>query len=118
MAAGRTLAVASSKHQTTCEAMLVAHGGRDLFTVVVGKRDPEHAQKDELVSIALAELGIAPTQAVMVGDRFYDVRGAAAHGVPCVGVTYGGTGTREELAGAGAAALAGSVAELRGVLLE
>ena len=116
-ASGRTLAVASSKAQVTCEEMLVAHGVRGLFAAVVGKRDPEHAQKDVLVGMALEELVAAPADAVMVGDRFYDVRGAAANGVPCVGVCYGGTGTREELVGAGAAAVAASVAELRSVLM-
>ena len=52
----------------------------------------------------------------MVGDRFYDVEGAKANGVPCIGVLFG-TATRAELEGAGAAAVVESVGELRRVLL-
>lgn len=38
---------------------------------------------------------------VMVGDREHDVIGAAAHGVPTIGVLHG-AGSREELERAGA----------------
>jgi phosphoglycolate phosphatase len=51
----------------------------------------------------------------MVGDRRYDVLGAAAHGLPCVGVLWG-VGSEEELREAGAAALADAPAMLPGLL--
>ena len=66
---------------------------------------------------AMAQLGVTADDAVMVGDRDLDVFAARAVGIPCVGVTYGKTGTREELANAGAVAIADSVDELREVLL-
>ena len=37
----------------------------------------------------------------MVGDRSFDVIGAHANGIPCIGVTWG-IGSREELEQAGA----------------
>ena len=114
--AGRTLAVTSSKRQEFAEPMLADEGVLDLFSAVVAQRDPAHADKPYLVRATLEALGAAPEDAVMVGDRFYDVEGAKANGVPCVGVLFG-TATRAELEGAGAAAVVESVAELRRVLL-
>lgn len=116
VAAGRRLAVTSSKRQEFAESMLADEGVRDVFSAVVAQRDPAHADKPYLVRATLEALGATPDQAVMVGDRFYDVQGAAANGVPCVGVLFG-TATRAELVGAGAAAVVESVAELRRVLL-
>ena len=53
---------------------------------------------------------------VMVGDREHDVRGAATHDVPCIGVKWG-YGSREELESAGAVAVADTVADLQAMLL-
>ena len=36
---------------------------------------------------------------IMIGDRVYDIAGAARHGIPSVGVTWG-FGSRDEFAGA------------------
>ena len=52
----------------------------------------------------------------MVGDRKYDVTGAAACGVPCIGVYYG-YAEPGELEAAGAAATVQTVAELSERLL-
>ena len=67
---------------------------------------------------ALEGLGCSADEAVMVGDRFYDVEGALANDVPCVGVRYGNTSAPGELEHAGAAAVVDSVAALRRVLLD
>ena len=113
---GRTLAVATSKHQEAAERFLQEDGVLDLFAVVAGKVDPAHADKATAVRRALAAMGARPEDAVMVGDRFYDVEGARANGVPCVGVLFG-TATRQEMEEAGAAAIVESVDGLRAVLL-
>ena len=114
---GRRLAIASSrKHELLCR-MLEAQGVRDLFEMVRGQTDRMlDASKAGLVTCVLEGLGASPDDAVMVGDRFYDVEGAAAAGVPCVGVLFG-TASREELETAGAAAIATSVEELTDALL-
>lgn len=53
--------------------------------------------KSQTVARALAALGTE--QAVVVGDRFYDVDAARANGLRVIGVTWG-IGDREELEGA------------------
>ena len=56
------------------------------------------------------------SEAVMVGDRSYDVKGAQAIGIDSVGVLYG-YGSREELEEAGATKIAKSVEDLKNILL-
>ena len=113
---GRRLAVATSKHQEMAARFLEEDGVLGLFDVVAGKVDPAHADKATAVRRVLSGLGVGADDAVMVGDRFYDVEGARANGVPCVGVLFG-TATRDELEDAGAAAVVSSADELRSVLL-
>ena len=79
---------------------------------VVTAGDVESAKPaPDIVQAALEAAGVEPDRAVMVGDTVYDVRAAAAAGVPCIGVLAGGIGERE-LVDAGAAAVYGNVAEL------
>ena len=52
---------------------------------------------------------------VMVGDTVYDIIGAAAHGIPAVGVGWG-YGSVADMQNAGAAAIANTVDELRQIL--
>ena len=58
-----------------------------------------------------------PQDAVMVGDRFYDVDAATEVGIPCVGVHYAHTCEVAELWDAGAVAVAETVEELGNILL-
>lgn len=112
---GRRLAVTTSKREPTALAMLADDGVLDLFEVVVGQTDPARADKASLVADTLSALGTTSGDAVMVGDRFYDVDGARANGVPCVGALFG-TATRAELADAGAVAIVESADDLLTVL--
>ena len=115
-AAGKRLAVATSKNDALAQRMVRDQGIADKFDAIVGKVRDGLGAKRIVISDALAALGAAPDRAVMVGDRFYDVEGALEVGMPCVGVMFG-TATREELEGAGAAAVVGSCDELAQVLL-
>lgn len=54
---------------------------------------------------------------IMVGDRSFDVEGARAVGLPCVGVAFG-YAQPGELERSGAAYLAGTVEELERILLD
>lgn len=110
--AGLRLALATSKPQHLAEAV-VAHHGFPLEVVRGSDRPAGRLSKGDVVAAALAALG-GPAAPVMVGDRRYDVEGAAEHGVPCVGALWG-YGSREELAGAWA--LADSPAALAALLL-
>ena len=116
-AAGRLTAVASSKQMPMVRTALADNKITDLFDLALGKSSDAEGDKIALIARTLRDLGVSADDAVMVGDRHHDVEAAAACGVPCVGVTYGGTGTVEELMGAGAWACADTVEELGRVLL-
>lgn len=55
--------------------------------------------KGDLIAHMIRVDGFDPARAVMVGDRANDVRAAARHGIPAVGVLWG-YGDRNELSGA------------------
>lgn len=70
-----------------------------------------HSEKATMIARALADFGVAPENAAMVGDRHFDIEGAKANRVRAIGVTWG-FGSREELRDAGADAIASAPAEL------
>ncbi|OUO31842.1 HAD hydrolase-like protein [Olsenella sp. An293] len=116
-AAGRRLAVASSKREQLVVRAVEDNGATGLFDRVCGKTNDAETSKASTIARVIAELGLTAEDAVMVGDRHHDVDAAAEVGVACVGVTYGGTAAPGELEEAGACAVAASVDELRRVLL-
>ena len=116
-AAGRRVAVASSKRQEMVSHALADEGIIDLFDVARGKRDDRTGSKDAVIAAVLSDMGVSPDDAVMVGDRKYDVEAASANGIPCVGVLYGHTCEREELEEAGACDIVETVEDLECLLL-
>lgn len=133
--AGARLAVATSKPEPMARR-IVAHLGLDtvlergLDDVFGATLDGRISAKGEVVARALASLdadadatGPRATdlaragRVVMVGDREHDVRGAAEHGIACVGVAWG-YAYPGELQRAGAIAVVGTPAELGDVLLD
>ncbi|MEX2290614.1 MAG: HAD family hydrolase [Mycobacteriales bacterium] len=87
-------------------------GCDDVVSAVVDSSDVEHSKPaPDIVRAALDAVGVAPDNAVMLGDTVYDVRAAGAAGVPCIGLMCGGIGERE-LQEAGAAAVYGNPSEL------
>lgn len=100
--AGRwTLAVATHKPEAFARAILGALGVAGAFAAIVGGAMDGSDTKAAIIGRALAAVGAGPEGAVMIGDRSHDVIGAAAHGIPTIGVLHG-MGSREELAAAGA----------------
>ena len=65
----------------------------------------------------LEAAGFSLDEAVMVGDRHFDVEAAHEAGIPCIGVYYGDTAPAGELEKAGAASIAHTVDELRRLFL-
>lgn len=61
--------------------------------------------KPDMVLAALAELGVAPSEAVYVGDSDVDLQTAANAGLPCISVLWGFR-TREFLIANGATVIA------------
>lgn len=116
-ARGRRLAVATSRFEARAKTMMEELAFTQ-FEAVYGLNPPARMTKADAVRDALAVLGGDATRALMVGDSHFDVEGAAALGIPCIGVTYGETSTEGELMEAGAVAVAHTVEELRAMLLE
>jgi phosphoglycolate phosphatase len=115
LAARMPLAVATSKPLALTKPLLEALGLLGHFTAVEGPALEATAEpKAETVRRALLGLPDAE-RPVMVGDRLYDVVGAHAHGLPCIGVLWG-IGSEEELRSAGADAIAATPADLLGLL--
>ncbi|KRE99925.1 HAD family hydrolase [Frateuria sp. Soil773] len=114
--AGHTLAVVTSKPERHARPILdhLPFGGA--FSRLYGP-DPAspHSEKATMIAAALADFGVAPEQAVMVGDRHFDIDGAVANRVRGIGVLWG-FGSREELERAGASAIAATPGELAGWL--
>lgn len=89
-AAGKTLAVATSKPEYFTNCILERYGMTDCFDFVGGSLfDGTRGKKWEVIEYVLEHYGIKPEDAIMVGDRMYDVIGANKCGVPCVGVRFG-----------------------------
>ena len=71
--------------------------------------------KEDVLRCALDRMGVEDkSRAVLVGDRKYDIEGAAKVGIDAIGVLYG-FGSREEFSGA--VAVAETVADLEKLLL-
>lgn len=105
--AGHRLATATSKGEVPTRMMLEHFGLAGAFEVVgAASMDGRSATKRQVLGRTLEALGAPePTACVMVGDRHYDVTGAAAFGISCIGAAWG-YGGAEELRLAGAVALA------------
>lgn len=89
-AAGKKVAVATSKPIVYTEKILRKYDMYDDFDLVCGcELDGTRSKKWEVIEYALEQFGIAPEQAIMIGDRKYDFIGAAKCGVKCIGVRFG-----------------------------
>lgn len=101
--AGVPMAIATSKPEEQARAILDHFELTDFFTAIAGASESDaRTSKAHVVGHALAELtaqGADVSQAVLVGDRIYDVEGAAAHDVPTIIVEWG-YGSPEEAKGA------------------
>jgi len=117
LVAGHQLAVVTSKPQRHA-APIIAHlpfGGA--FLRLYGPHpDSPHSEKASMIAEALTDFGVEPSDAVMIGDRHFDIDGAVANQVRGFGVLWG-FGSRAELEQAGASAIAATPDELAALLL-
>lgn len=89
-AAGKTVAIATSKPRFFTENILKKFDMYEDFNLVCGSEfDGTRSEKWEVMKYALECLKIAPEQAIMVGDRKYDFIGSKKCGVNCIGVRFG-----------------------------
>ncbi|MFF1876742.1 HAD hydrolase-like protein [Leifsonia sp. NPDC058230] len=101
--AGIPLAVATSKPEAQAARILEHFDLAKYFDVVAGATEDEsRSAKADVVAEAirrLTEQGVDLAQTVMVGDRSFDVEGAAENGLPTILVEWG-YGSPAEAAGA------------------
>ncbi|MFA7430861.1 MAG: HAD-IA family hydrolase [Rhodospirillaceae bacterium] len=111
-AAGVLLGIATGKSHRGAIKFIERHGLERYFVTVqtadggAGKPDPRMARD------ALAETGVAPHLAVMVGDTTFDMMMARAAGIGGIGVSWGNHAP-VELRRAGAATVLEDFADLR-----
>ena len=77
--------------------------------------DEKLCRKDDIIALALAENGIDPKDAVMIGDRKYDIEGGKKNLLTTVGVLYG-YGSKDEIEETKADYVVSSVNELEKIL--
>lgn len=114
---GHRLATATSKGEGPTHQMLEHFGLTEHFEVVgAASMDTSAMTKVAVLGRALDGLGRpAPDDCLMVGDRRYDVSGAAEHGIACAGVLWG-YGDEDELRAAGARHLLAEPSDLRRIV--
>lgn len=101
-ARAESIHVATSK-LTAFSERIIEHFGLDQYINVVfgSELDGSLSNKTDLLGHILQDQGIDPENAVMIGDRSFDVIGARNNGIRALGVLWG-YGSEEELKTAGA----------------
>lgn len=118
-AGGGKIILATGKPEVFAEKILDYFGILQYFDLVAGNTlDEKRSEKRQVLEHIFNNFPeLSKDNAVMVGDRSYDIEAAAEFSIPSVGVLFG-YGTREELETSGADMLAATVEELRGCLFE
>ena len=108
---GHRLFVATSKPETTAVEILHKFDLAQYFEAICGATlDGTRSHKADVIAYLLDKIG-ASESFLMVGDTEYDVTGAAAHGIPTIGVAWG-YGKVSDMERAGAVGIAHTMEEL------
>ena len=112
---GHKLYVATSKPEQMSMDILNKFELTPYFDLLAGATlDGSRDHKADVIAYLLQQTG-GGMEAVMVGDTVFDVVGAAAHGIPTIGVSWG-YGSIPEMEQAGAKAIAYTMDELHDLL--
>lgn len=115
--AGFVLGIATSKPQHLAEKLLEGEGMTELFDVICGSGlSANDDSKASVLRRAMEKLAAVPAETVLVGDTKYDVLGAKACGIDCIGVRYG-YAAQGELEDAGAKYIVEDVPELTKLIM-
>ncbi|MCR5357490.1 MAG: HAD hydrolase-like protein [Lachnospiraceae bacterium] len=110
--------VVTSKPLRMAERVLEHFKIRQYLETVVGPKPDDHSSdKEKLIRAALEYFGADESEAVMIGDRCFDIDGANAAGTHSIGVLYG-YGGREELTASGAEMIAETPADIPKIILK
>jgi len=108
---GYSLYVATSKPEKMSIEILEHFDLAKYFTIICGaSMDTSRSSKADVIAYLLSRCS-PMDQVLMVGDTSFDVIGAAAHGIPAIGVSWG-YGKEEDMVSAGALAIAHTMDEL------
>lgn len=108
---GHRLFVATSKPETTALEVLEHFDLSRYFEIICGATmDRSRIDKSDVIAYLLQQAGTAENT-VMVGDTAFDVLGAASHGIPTIGVSWG-YGSILDMQSAGAVSIANTPEEL------
>lgn len=94
--ANYALGVATSKYQPMALKVLKRLDVLRYFDFVYGAL-ADRGEKDEIILAVFADSKAKKEDTILIGDTFYDMRGAQKVGIDCIGVTYG-FGKREDFA--------------------
>ena len=110
---GKTLIIATSKPEEFTLKILAHFDLLKYFDFVAGATmDGRRGEKADVIRYALEISGVEEkSQAIMIGDRKYDILGAKENGIDSMGVLFG-FGDYEELTNAGANYIAKTVADI------
>ena len=118
---GFVLALASSKPEEMCVPICEKFGFTPSMETITGSPPVGDWSKADVIRETMRRLELTDAHRasiVMVGDRKFDVLGARACGIDCVGVEFFGYAAPGELAAAGAVAVVRTAEELERFLLE
>lgn len=116
-AVGVSCYITTSKPRVFAKQILDHFGVLELFDGIYGSElDGSRSRKDEVLRYCMEQQNLNAQDVILVGDRRYDVNGAAELSIPCVGVLFG-YGSREELEKAGATYIVENADELKALLL-
>ena len=115
-AQGCKVAVCSSKYEAFAKEIIGILGLEKYFDAVCGSTlDGSRKDKKDLIPYAVESLGgnieTDREKVVMIGDTYFDVRGAVQTGVDFIGVTYG-YGSIEQMKADGAVNLAATPSDI------
>lgn len=109
------LGVATGKSRRGLDALIELHGLERMFLTQQVADDHPSKPHPSMILTAMAELGVAPEDTIMIGDTSYDMTMACAAGVRRLGVAWG-YHPAAELRAAGAEQIATSYAEVPDML--
>lgn len=112
---GHRLFVATSKPETTAIEILHKFELAQYFEIICGATlDGTRSHKADVIAYLLNQIG-PQEDMLMVGDTEFDVVGAAAHGIPTIGVAWG-YGKVDAMEQAGAMAIAHTMEQLQMII--
>ena len=93
---GLDVVLASSAQQDELDNLRRVLDADDVITAATSSADADQSKPaPDILEAALDQSGLTASRTVFVGDSVWDVEAAARLGIPCIGLTCGGTSAAE-----------------------